>query len=63
LSEFTKHLALINTTLVQVFKSDGTMAFRQSFTVWANDQRHMNILRGQITEQLLQMNMPSRAKE
>jgi hypothetical protein len=36
LSEFTKHLALINTTLVQVFKSDGTMAFRQSFTVWTN---------------------------
>jgi hypothetical protein len=36
LSEFTKHLALTNTALIEVFKSDGTMAFRQSFTVWAN---------------------------
>ena len=39
------------------------MSFGQPLSVLTYDQRHMDILRGRITEQLLQMDMSTRAKQ
>jgi hypothetical protein len=61
--KFAQNFLGTNPLVTQFFKSDRPMPLRESLLIESYDQLHMDILRGWVTEQLLQMDVSTRPME